>query len=65
MSTQPFSKVFKQKSEKSFLKPFQKSADKMLGAPGAVHLDLSQGADERVPTVNSPHLSVRSRQGRS
>ena len=37
---------------------------KTLGAPGAVHPDPSQGADERAPTVNGPHLSVRLKQGR-
>ena len=36
----------------------------MLGAPGAVHPDPSQGADKRAPTVNGPHLSVRPKQGR-
>ena len=64
MSIQPFSKVFKQKSENHFLNPFQNQLTKLLGAPGAVHPDPIQGADERAPTVNGPRLSVRPRQGR-
>ena len=36
----------------------------MLGAPGAVHPDPSQGADERAPAGQRPHLSVRPKQGR-
>ena len=64
MSTQTFSKVFNKNMKKHLLNPFKSQSTKILGAPGAVHPDPIQGADERAPTVNGPHLSVRPRQGR-
>ena len=64
MSTQTFSKAFNKNLKKHFLNPFKNQPTKSLGAPGAVHPDPSQGADEQALAGQRPHLSARPKQGR-